>query len=436
MICQKKSFNALVLAALLIAGVIGIISINLSFSPDYLWKKDFLADFVSARAVHLHLSPYDPLPTLAARMGYDQPTFRHPNPHTPVFTLFSIPFGWFSYKTAAQLVMGTEIAALAVAVLMLFLLSDITLTAARFFTVFVISFGWGSVWENLALGQTNITLLALLATSLWALKHQRALLAGTMVGCAISLKIFFWPLLLVVAMQGKFRALLASLLTITVLYGAALAVLGFEALDLYFRTIGPTVAGYYRGYSRNMSLWSVGWKLFDGTGSPVLAGIAMPPLFKSQSLAVAAAYGMALLAAGYFARLCVKSRTLEGSFGIALGGSLLISPLCWSHYLVVMALPVAYVFRNLEMLRKQKTYFLLGFVSLVCLALPGPYLASFEKWLLQSSTLQNPLGMLLVSMIPMYGVIGTSLLCFFVSTQGTIVPIQQKDLTRPEREIF
>jgi hypothetical protein len=263
-----------------VIGLLGIIIIARSFSCENIWRKDFLADYLTVRAILLKLNPYQPLSTLAVIQGYSLPhgTFLHPNPHSPVLVILSIPFGWFSYKVSACLNVAFEICCLVFSVIFIAKWLGLRLSALTTCATICLCFGLGAVWENLALGQTNLTILALLVVGLRGLTTDRQIVGGIAIGIAISLKVIFLPLLVLVAVYRKAKAFTAVCATIAALNSAAIFVMGYQAIDNYYRYVSPPVAIYHRAYFMNMSFWSVGWKMFEGTGSPVLPGISVPPI--------------------------------------------------------------------------------------------------------------------------------------------------------------
>ena len=76
-----------------------------SFSPDELYRKDFIQEYVLAKATLAGEAPYLPMPDMVARW-FDPATkvnWSHPTPHTPVTAVLSIPVAWLDYPLAAFL---------------------------------------------------------------------------------------------------------------------------------------------------------------------------------------------------------------------------------------------------------------------------------------------------------------------------------------------
>jgi hypothetical protein len=404
----------------LLFGMIGTSIIVQSFSDGYIWRKDFLGDYLSARAFLLDVNPYLPLSELAAIQGYLLPhgTFLHPNPHSPILTILIIPFGLFSYQVSAVLILVLEFCCLVFSVLGLGKWLGLHLTPSTICATVCLLTGLGAVWESLALGQTNLTILVLLIMGLWGLARERQIFGGIALGCAIALKIIYWPLLMSVLLYRKNKMLMAATTAIVVLNGVSIFVLGYQTVEQYYRYVSPAVATYHRAYFRNMSFWSVGWKLFEGTGSPVLAGISAPPLFDVPRLAPFVAYGLVCLLFCGSIILVFKVRNVEAAYAIMICFSLLMSPLCWSHYLVMMAIPFSFAVKCLldEQATMKKRVALM--IASSFLLVPGPFLVGLERWRYEYGFLNNPLTVLALNLIPMYGVLLIAILCYSFSGNG------------------
>jgi hypothetical protein len=394
-------------------GLLGIIIVAQSFSDENIWRKDFLGDYLTARAILLGLNPYLPLSELAVIQGYSLPhgTFLHPNPHSPLLVMLSIPFGWFSYKAAVGLNLALEICCLAFSVISLGQWLGLRLSTPAASAAILLCFGWGAVWGDLALGQTNLAVLALLVVGLRGLAAGREIVGGIAIGCAIALKIIFWPLLVLVVVYRKVRAFTAVSATLAALNTVAVCVLGYQAIENYYRHVTPAVAFYYRAFFGNMSLWSVGWKLFEGTGSQALVGISVPPLVDIPRLAPVFSYGLVVLLFCVSLFLSVRVKNIEAAYAVMVSFSLLMTPLCWSHYLVVTAIPFAYAARRLldehATVKSRIALYMAG----ACLLVPGSILGDLERWFQGHRALDHPLFLLAVSLIPIYGVLACGLLC-------------------------
>jgi hypothetical protein len=135
-------------------------------------------------------------------------------------------------------------------------------------------------------------------------------------------------------------AVAGAVLVIIMGYVTAALVVGLDTLVHYLVAVLPLVTRFYREYLGNISLSSIGWRLFAGS---VVEGIVAPPLIHSMALASIVAV---LLPCLVLLTACIalwKRRSLEVSFGIMIGVGVLISPISWRHYLVLTLIPAAQV---------------------------------------------------------------------------------------------
>lgn len=394
-------------------GILGIISVAQSFSHESIWRKDFLEDYLSARAILLNQDPYQPLSALAADQGYTlrHGIFYHPNPHSPFLVILSSPYGLFSFKAAACLNLAIEICCLVFSVIGIVHWMGLSIAPMTIAAVVLSSFGWSAVLESLILGQTNLAVLALLVAGLRGLGKDRQSIGGIAIGGAIALKIIFWPLAILLLLYRKTKAFASAVTVLVFMHLSALLVLGFPVIENYYRHVTPSVASSYRAFFRNMSFWSVGWKLFEGTGSHALVGVSAPPFIDIPALAPYFSYVLVALILCVSLFLSVRVKNIQVAYAAMVSFSLLMTPLCWSHYLVAAAITVACAARRiLERNTSSKRRMALYLVC-ACLLIPGPLVADLLYWLQGHSLFNHPLAMLTVSMVPMYGVLGSALLC-------------------------
>ena len=121
--------------------------------------------------------------------------------------------------------------------------------------------------------------------------------------------------------------------------------MGFAGLVAYLTQVLPQVAAAYRAAAANISVWTLGWRVFSGTGSTVIPSITASPLIKS---ALAALVVSAVVPALVLLIACLavrKRRSLDASLGVMVCVSILVSPISWGHYLVLAAIPAAQVIR-------------------------------------------------------------------------------------------
>jgi hypothetical protein len=207
---------------------------------------------------------------------------------------------------------------------------------------------WYPFSFELGFGQMMIPMLALLAGSWAALGAGDDLLAGALLGVALLLKPVPWPLLLVLGLGRRWRSVVGVIGVVGVGYAAAIALVGLPVVTDYFSRVVPLVSAAYRADPWNFSLSSLLWKILSGTGSRVIVGLEAPPLIVAPQLAPllsTAVAGLVLAAATWW---LWPGRGLGAAYGVVAAVSILVAPISWSHYLVLLAIPMAVVLRWLS----------------------------------------------------------------------------------------
>jgi hypothetical protein len=205
------------------------------------------------------------------------------------------------------------------------------------------------LWEQSRLGQLTLVLL-LLVTGSWAAERSgRPWLAGALLGAATVIKLFPAFLLLYFALRGRWKVVMAGLVAIAGLTALTVIVLGLDAYRSYFLTVLPEIQWFRVGWN-NDSLWGFWSRLFDPAPEHKRDRSLTDPLFYSPALAKAlsllsSAVTTAFLAAAV--RRDATGRRCDLTFAIAVTAMLLVSPICWDHYLLLLLVPLAVVWLEL-----------------------------------------------------------------------------------------
>src|SRR4051812_37983650 len=99
---KLKGVLILVLVCL---GIVNISKLAAAIASPDAYRKDFIQEYLLARAALQRLPAYAPLPVLAREIigPLDRPIFPHPTPHPPAVVILALPFGFFSYRVATSL---------------------------------------------------------------------------------------------------------------------------------------------------------------------------------------------------------------------------------------------------------------------------------------------------------------------------------------------
>jgi hypothetical protein len=157
--------------------------------------------------------------------------------------------------------------------------------------------------------------VALAAALVWRYRDRRWVAPGAL-GAAIALKIVLWPLLVWLVLTRRFRAAAGSLVTTALLLGVAFAVVGGST----FSSLGDAESYALR------------------TGRSSYSAYA---LLRAFGVSHGLASMLPLLAGGILLLACIRVGDERLSFAIAVGAALLVTPVVWIHYLVLLFVPIA-----------------------------------------------------------------------------------------------
>src|SRR5262249_2347242 len=155
-----------------------------SFTQSEIYKKDFIQEYLMARATMNGINPYLPLPDLAALL-MNYPGYwwlAHPTPHPPIVGALSLPLGFLTYENAAIVWLIFEVACLFSSLLLFLRWWEASLKPARIAILFGFAVGWSPVVASLWVGQLNCCLLLLLLSAWLALRAGKDALGGGLLG--------------------------------------------------------------------------------------------------------------------------------------------------------------------------------------------------------------------------------------------------------------
>ncbi len=323
--------------------LIGLLNVLVHMWPWPYLLHDFCQEWISAknyfggRPIYLPLSESLPLYFDGV---YDLPI--EYNAHPPVSVLAALPFAAFGYRVAFVLWNLASITALAVSMWLIMRRAGLAFGRVWIFPVVTLLLTSGALTHHLFQGQWNLILL-LLMTGCWAAdRGGREVLGGSLLGAAMALKLFPGFLLLYFVARRQWRSVASAGAVFVLLNAAALAVFGVESIRTYFFEVVPQL-GQFRDTWTNASLMGFLSRLFDGSRSGHVY-----PLLKSELLMQAAyviASGLLVLAAGWRVWQAKSRPQRDVAFGLCIIAMLLISPVTWNHYFVMLILPLAVLWR-------------------------------------------------------------------------------------------
>jgi len=338
--------------AAIIAGLNTIRLAIVSLGVEHVHRKDFLQEYLLGRALLDGTNPYLPLPELAAKyLGpLPDPVFPHPTPHPPPVALLSVVLTPFEYPVAAGVWLCLEILCILICLIYFLCYNVPKLSPLAINFLILVFLGTDAVFYELVMGQLQSFILLLMMLAWIFLRKGKDLAGGAAVGAALALKMIGWPLVLLLMVQRKWRVVLAAAAVFLGLNGFAAFAIGFERTAYYYLHVAPYVSSLYRSDPFNISLWSLGWRVFRGTESMVQVSLVAPPLTRWD-------FGAVLLSVGIPASFvllttvgAMRMRNPDAKFGLVCCVSALVNPIAWTHYGLLAVPAVIWLWRRLHLL--------------------------------------------------------------------------------------
>jgi hypothetical protein len=285
------------------------------------------------------------------------------NAHPPTSILFTLPFGLLDYPDAVLVWNLLSLAALALSLGLVVRQLQIPFAAWSLVPVVTLLLVCGPLREQVQQGQLNLVLLLLL-TSVWAANRSgRNAWAGVFLGTATAIKLFPAFLFFYFAFRRQGKVLASGILTLVALTGLTAAVLGPGAYRSYAQDVLPTLAKFRSSWN-NLSLIGFSTKLFDpaapepvqtspigesavAVSDAITVADATPiwmtqPLWQSHVIAQVSMLVTCGLVLTILARVTLRSQSriqLDLAFSLALIATLLVSPITWEHYCLILLVP-------------------------------------------------------------------------------------------------
>jgi hypothetical protein len=225
----------------------------------------------------------------------------------PLLAVLSIPFSILPFALGVALWNLVCVAAL---------VSALMLLGVRDRWVYLLALCSFPFMSSLILGQPD-GLFALAGAVAW--RYRDSLPGALAVGVLIAAKLLAWPLLLWLLVTRRIRCSAIAVVSAAALLLLSWAAIGFKGLVDYPKLLAADAHA------------------FETRSNGVVAGVMR--LGASQQLATGLA--IACAAAVVLAIVHVARRSDQGYFAAAIVAGLLVSPVLWSHYLVLLLVPLA-----------------------------------------------------------------------------------------------
>jgi hypothetical protein len=265
------------------------------------------------------------------------------NAHPPTSVLLALPLAWLDYPDAVLAWNLISLVALCGSLLLVMRELRMPLSPWSVIPLLVLLMMCVPLWIHLAFGQLGLVLLLLITATWVAERSGRPGLAGVLLGVATAIKLFPGFLFLYFAVRRQWRALAAGALSLAAVTLLTASILGVEAYRTYVQEVLPQVSWFRAGWN-NASVLGFWSKLLDPAPEKVRSVWRTEPLWQSTTLARAgwlvtcAALTLILV---LVIRKANSREQCDRAFGATVIAMLLVSPVAWEHYFVILLLPVA-----------------------------------------------------------------------------------------------
>jgi hypothetical protein len=329
---------------------------------------DFVQEWASARNYFSDTPIYAPLSeTIPRYMGRQwQAVLIDVNAHPPASVFALLPLGRLDYRQSHAAWNVISLVCLAMALWLIMRRPGLGIAPWVSLPVLALILTSNSFTQQMIHGQLNLALLLLLAGAWTTYRSGRPALSGALLGVAAAVKLFPAYMGLFYLMRRDWRAIAAMGASFLLLNGASAMVLGPDTYRDYFTLVVPAVKDGFRDFWPNASIHGFWSKLLDAPNGHVATLLDSPVLARAATLLCAA------LVTGLAAWKCWRARTvaeMDMAFGACIVAMLLVSPITWDHYFLLMILTWAILWRYLNQQLIDRCWI---FTSIIVLATLRP----------------------------------------------------------------
>ncbi len=315
-------------------------------------RRDFQQEWLSARN-YLHGFPIYETPATALARYADGPgpggLRLVVNAHPPTSILLGLPFALMSYSTAF---LSWNLFSLMLLIASLFIMAralKMKWNATTLPRAYILALICGPLNEQIYEGQLNLVLLVLIVAGWSADRSDRQITGGALVGTAAAIKIVPAFLLLYFVLQRRWRAVASGVIAILFLTLLTSAILGASAYSDYVKT-GLGTPLEWRSAWGNQSLLGLWSKLFDPSLRPTSSRSV--PVVQNRVLSWGATLLCDFTLMVFLCRIVPRATTrgdCDLAFSMLLPAVILMSPVAWDHYFVLLLLPVVLLWTTLPL---------------------------------------------------------------------------------------
>jgi hypothetical protein len=276
------------------------------------------------------------------------------NAHPPTAVFLALPLAAFDYPDA---VLAWNLLSLGALLLSLWLVARalaIPVSAWSGVPLIALLLLCNPFRAQVFYGQLSLVLLLLLTGTWIAHRSNRPIGAGMLLGLAVAIKLFPAFLFVFFVLRRQWKTVASGILTLLVVTAVTAAVLGMESYRIYAGEVVPQVARFRNGWC-NASLPGLSTKLFDPRNTRI------EPLYSSMLMAQAGTWLSCSVVGAVLAWITRHNGGPEREdrdFALTVTAMLLVSPITWDHYFLLLLAPLAVAWTRLPATNLARMTFL------------------------------------------------------------------------------
>jgi Glycosyltransferase family 87 len=267
------------------------------------------------------------------------------NAHPPATIVLTLPFGKLEYRDAQFLWNVLTLPLFLISLWLIVRELDFPLRVWSIFPAITLLLLCNPVASQLGEGQLNFLLVFFITLAWVADRHDRTGWAGVALGIAAGIKLYPAFLFAYFVFTRRWRALLTGGVAFLVVNALALMVLGTGEFRTYIREVIPSLANF-RSARWNVSITGFCLRIFNPQPHDLIAPLVVNPI-AGRILPLICQ----LIITGIVVWIAWTARSTaarDRAFAVGLVGMVLVSPIAWTHYFVLLAQPVGLLWMRLR----------------------------------------------------------------------------------------
>ncbi|MCS6865950.1 MAG: glycosyltransferase family 87 protein [Gemmataceae bacterium] len=260
------------------------------------------------------------------------------NAHPPASVMIALPFGHLPYRDAHFLWNVVTFPLFLISIVIILWELKFPLSPWSLLPALSLLLLFHPLYLQLFLGQLNILLVFFITLAWWADRHDRIGWAGVAVGIAAGLKLYPAFLLAYFFCTRRWRGLATGVATFLAVNGLALAVFGIATFRTYIDVVVPSLQKYQTS-GWNISITAFWLRIFDPHPAQKIITWSTQP--EAARLLIWLSRLVITAVVVWVAWRSYSVATRDRAFATAIVGMLLVSPITWSHYFILLLLPAA-----------------------------------------------------------------------------------------------